>query len=137
MIKIYSSNNEFLVLLDTYKDAFYTTETLSTGSSPCALRSRVWKKCLIISKRRTYVETPDYRYIIKEINMNDNDFIEVHCGPDYETLKGRLFKVFDCYKVSLKDAYEYCVSRSTGWTVEYNSAKPRNCHIPIRKCIWV
>ena len=30
MIKVYSSNKDFLVLLDTYKDAF-TEETLSTG----------------------------------------------------------------------------------------------------------
>ena len=121
MIKIYSSNNEFLVLLDTYKDA-YTTETLSTGSSTLCFKVPCVEEMFNYIQEENYVETPDYRYIIKEINMNDNDFIEVHCSPDYETLKGRLFKVFDCYKVSLKDAYEYCVSRSTGWTIEYNSA---------------
>lgn len=120
MIKIYSSNNEFLVLLDTYKDA-YTTETLSTGSSTLCFKVPCVEEMFNYIQEENYVETPDYRYIIKEINMNDNDFIEVHCSPDYETIKGRLFKVFDCYKVSLVQAYEYCVSRASGWTVEYNS----------------
>ncbi len=120
MIKIYSSNNEFLTLLDTYKDA-YTTETLSTGASTLCFQVPCVEEMLNYIQEENYVETPDYRYIIKEINMNDNNFIEVFCGPDYETIKGRLFQVFDCYKKSLKDAYEYCVSRATGWRVEYNS----------------
>lgn len=122
MIKIYSSNNEFLTLLDTYKE-IYTTETLSTGVSTLCFKVPCIEKMFHYIQEENYVETPNYRYVIKEVNMNDNEFIEVFCGPDVEMLQGRLFKIFDCYKVSLVQAYEYCVSRASGWTVKYNSEK--------------
>jgi hypothetical protein len=53
-------------------------------------------------QEENYVETPDYSYVIKELIMDENDFITVHCGPDIEEVKGRLFPHFDCYEVNLE-----------------------------------
>ena len=75
----------------------------------------------IYIQEENYIETPDYSYVIKEINMEDNNFIEVHCVADIEPIKGRLFPYFDCYQLGLQQAYEYCLSKAPDWSVEYNS----------------
>lgn len=122
MIKIYSSNREFLVLLDAYKDA-YTTETLSTGQKTLCFKVPCVEEMLNYIQEENYVETPDYSYVIKEINMDDNDFIEVYCSANIEPVKGHLFMTFDCYQLSVQQAYEYCLSKSPSWKVEYHSSR--------------
>lgn len=121
MIKIYNSNREFLILLDTYKDA-YTTETLSTGLKTLCFKVPCVEEMLNYIQEENYVKTPDYDYIIKEINMEDNNFIEVFCSADIEDIKGKLFTYFDCYQMSLSQAYTYCLSKAPNWTLEYNSS---------------
>ena len=121
MIKVYSSNKDFLVLLDTYKDAF-TEEILSTGQKTLCFKVPCVEEMLKYIQEENYIETPDYSYVIKEINMEDNDFIEVRCSANIEDIKGRLFTNFDCYQLGIQQAYEYCLSKSPSWKVEYNSS---------------
>ena len=120
MIKIFSSNKDFLILLDSYKDA-YTVETLSTGFKTLCFKVPCIEEMFEYIQEENYVETPDYSYVIKELILDENDFITVHCGPDIEEVKGRLFPYFDCYQVNLEQAYTYCLSRTTNWKLEYNS----------------
>lgn len=122
MIKVYDSNKEFLTLLDSYKDA-YTTETLNKGFKTLCFKVPCLEENLFYIQEENYVETPDYSYVIKEVSMKDNNFIEVHCGPNIEDIQGFLFPYFDCFKLNLEQAYNYCISKALGWEVEYNSTK--------------
>lgn len=119
MIKIYDVNKDYIGLIDSYKEA-YTTETLSTGTKTLCFKVPCIEEMMLYISEENYVKTADYSYIIKEILMEDNFFITVYCNPDVEDIKGRLFKVFDCFEMGLEQAYKYCLSL-TDWDIEYNS----------------
>lgn len=121
MIKIYNTDHKFLALLDkSFKDVFIT-ETLDTGLKDLTFKVPCQDKYLELIEEENYVETSDASFIIKEIINEDNNFIEVFCGANVETLQGTIFVNFDCFELSLKQAYEYCIA-GTGWTVDYKSA---------------
>lgn len=120
MIKIYDTNHKFLMLLDSFCKDINTIDTLELGIRELCFYIPCKEEYLDIIQEENYVETADYNFIIKEINMENNSFISVRCGPNIENLQGRLFQHFDCFELNLQQAYEYCVA-TTGWTVEYNS----------------
>ena len=120
MIKIYDTNHKFLALLDSFCKDINIIDTLSLGIRELCFYVPCKDEYLDIIQEEYYVETLDYNFIIKEIDMKDNSFISVRCGPNIEHLQGRLFQYFDCFEQSLKQAYEYCL-QDTGWIVEYNS----------------
>ena len=120
MIKIYNTDHKFLALLDkSFKDVFIT-ETLDTGLKDLTFKVPCQEEYLELIEEENYVETSDASFIIKEIINEDNNFIEVFCGANIETLQGTIFVNFDCFELSLKQAYEYCIA-GTGWTVDYKS----------------
>ena len=120
MLKIYNTNYEFLKLLDVCKNP-YTTATLSTGLQTLCFKVPCVEEVFDYIQEENYVETADYSFIIKELLLNDNDFIEVRCAANVEALTGRIFSYFDAFQVSLEAAYNYCVSLAEGWTVSYES----------------
>lgn len=119
MIKIYDSNHNFLKLLPSCRD-IYTTELLSTGLKTLCFQVPCQDEFFEIIQEENYVETADYSYIIKELILEDNDFMEVRCSANIEELTGRIFPVFDCLNMSLADVYEYCLSKSE-WMLDYKS----------------
>ena len=119
MIRIYDSNHHFLKLLPSCRN-IYTTELLSTGLKTLCFQVPCQDEFFEIIQEENYVETADYSYIIKELILEDNDFMEVRCSANIEELTGRIFPVFDCLNMSLADVYEYCLSKS-GWKLDYKS----------------
>ncbi len=120
MIKIYDSNHNFLKLLPSCRN-IYTTETLSTGLKTLCFQVPCKDEFFEIIQEENYVETADYSFIIKELIMEDNDFMEVRCSANIEDLTGRIFPVFDCLEMSLEQIYTYCLSKSE-WKLDYQSA---------------
>ena len=121
MIKVYDYRRRFLFLLDSLRDC-RIEENLELGyknlifqvpCSPTNLQSFV---------EENYVETSDYKYVIKEVNVQSNDFFTVYCNPDIEDITGQIFEIFDLYQLSLENGYKYCLSK-TDWDVEYNSVQ--------------
>ena len=119
MIKVYDSNKNFIALLDSCRN-LHTTETLDTGLKTLCFQVPCLEKYLEIIQEENYVITADAEYVIKEIKNKTNDFFTVYCSANVEDLTGKLFPIFDCFELSLKQAYEYCVSNSN-WAVEYLS----------------
>lgn len=119
MIKIYDSNHNFLRLLPSCRN-IYTTETLSTGLKTLCFQVPCKDEFFEIIQEENYVETADYSFVIKELIMEDNDFMEVRCSANIEDLTGRVFPVFDCLEMSLEQIYTYCLSKSE-WTLDYQS----------------
>ena len=121
MIKVYNYRRRFLFLLDSLRNC-RVIEDLTTGyknlvfevpCSPLNLQSFV---------EENYIETSDYNYVIKEVNVQNNDFFTVYCNPDLDDLQ-EVFQIFDLYELSLEDGYKYCLSKTVDWDVEYNSVK--------------
>ena len=121
MIKVYDSDYKFLKLLPSCRN-IYTTETLSTGLKTLCFQVPCQDMFLDIIQEENYVETADYSYVIKELILEDNDFMTVYCSPNIEQLTGKLFPVFDVLKQSLPQAYTYCLSLGD-WTLDYQSIK--------------
>lgn len=120
MIKVYDTNHKFLSLLDRFCKDVHTIDTLELGIRELCFYAPCTEEYTNILQEENYVETADYNFVIKEINMQNNNFISVRCGPNIEALQGKLFQYFDCFELNLQQAYEYCIQH-TGWTVEYNS----------------
>lgn len=120
MIKIYDTNNHFLSLLDAELRDIFTTDSLKTGQRMLCFQIPCVDEYIEYINEEYYIETEDYRYIIKEIKSDDNQFITVYCSADIESIKGRVFLYFDCYDKNLQQGYEYCLS-GTDWSVVYHS----------------
>lgn len=119
MIKIYDTNHNFLKLLPSCRN-IYTTEILSTGLKTLCFQVPCKDEFFEIIQEENYVETADYSFVIKELIMEDNDFMEVRCSANIEDLMGLIFPTFDCFEMSLNQAYSYCLSKSN-WTLDYQS----------------
>lgn len=119
MIKIYDSNHNFLKLLSSCRN-IYTTELLSTGLRTLCFQVPCQEEFFEAIQEENYVETADYSYVIKELILENNDFMEVRCSANIEELTGRVFSVFDCLEMGLAQAYEYCLSKSN-WKLDYQS----------------
>lgn len=121
MIRIYNSDYEFLDLLSSCRN-IYTTETLSTGTKTLCFQVPCQEKFFELIQEENYVETTDYSFIIKEIILENNDFMTVYCVPNLEQLTGRIFPVFDVLEQPLPQAYSQCLALGD-WTLEYWSQK--------------
>lgn len=121
MIKVYDSDYKFLKLLPSCRN-IYTTETLSTGLKTLCFQVPCQDMFLDIIQEENYVETADYSYVIKELILEDNDFMTVYCSPNIEQLTGKLFPAFDVLEQSLPQTYTYCLSLGD-WTLDYRSIK--------------
>lgn len=119
MIKVYDSNYKFLKLLPSCRN-IYTTETLSTGLKTLCFQVPCQDEFFNIIQEENYVETADYSFVIKELVLEDNDFMTVYCSPNIEQLTGKIFPIFDVLEKSLPQAYAYCLSLGD-WTVDYQS----------------
>ena len=119
MIRVYDTNYDFLKFIPSCQEA-YTTETLSTGLKTLCFQVPCQKEYIEIMQEENYVETIDYAYVIKEVLIEDNDFITIYCQPNIEELKGKYFTIFDAFELSLPTVYQYCLSLA-GWKLDYQS----------------
>lgn len=117
MIKIYDTNHKFLALLDVVNDC-YTEETLHTGLRTLSFSAPLTDENIRNLQEENYIETSDYSYVIKEVNIEDNDYISIYCKGNIEALEGNVIFHFDCFETNPENGYKYCVN-NTGWTVNY------------------
>ena len=120
MIKVYDSQGQFLFLLDSLKN-WQIVESLEKGYKTMQFDVPCNRLNLESFVEENYVETSDYRYVIKEVRVERNDFFTVYCNPDIEDLVGLNFEVFDLFELSLENGYNYCLSQAPSWNCEYNS----------------
>lgn len=119
MIKIYDDKHNFLKLLSPCRNA-RTEEDLLSGLKRLIFEVPCKKEFFDIIKEENYAETPDYSFVIKEILLEDNNFMEIHCLANIEDIQGKAFPVFDVFELNLQQAYTYCLSK-TDWKLSYKS----------------
>lgn len=116
-MRVYDTENNFLMMLDICMDVRFT-ETLNKGTKDLRFKVPTLEPYLNVLVEENYIETSDYRFVIKEIHL-EGDFFEVYCIADYEELRV-LFRTFDCFEKSVPAAYNYCLS-NTSWNLSYHS----------------
>lgn len=119
MLRIYDTNHNFLTLIDRCKNP-YVTSTLETGLKELVFGLPLTDEYLSVAAEENYVETDDYSYVIKEVDMSKNDYIYVYCDANIEDLQFNLVPVFDAFDINVQQALTKAIE-NTGWKIEYNS----------------
>ena len=119
MFKIYNTQFKFITMIDVCKDYCVTSE-LETGFQTLSFKLPVTQEHLAAIAEEYYVETSDYRYIIKEVNITPNNFFTVYCNPDVEELKMTVVPTYDVIETLLPNALAKVV-KNTRWTISYKS----------------
>lgn len=120
MFKIYDTENNFVKLIDRCKDARIVSD-LETGTKTLSFQLPVSDEYLAAIGEEYYIETADYRYVVKEINMNRGSFFEVYTKADLEALKMAIIPVFDVIDMNIEGAMARALE-NTGWTLQYNAS---------------
>ena len=119
MFKVYDTQSNFITMIDVCKD-FCVTSELETGFQTLSFKLPVTEEYLAAIAEEYYIETSDYRYVIKEVNITTNDFFTVYCNPDVEELKMTIMPTYDVIETLLPNALAKVV-KGTRWTISYKS----------------
>lgn len=119
MLKLYNDKHQFIRVLTNLRQ-LYITDTLARGAKSLYFELPCTDEFTQIIQEEFYIETSDYSFVIKEIIFEENDFFKVYCSPNVEDLYGKIYKIFDGFKMNLEQLYNYCLI-NTGWTLQYNS----------------
>ena len=126
MLKIYDTNHNYVSSIDKSKD-LCVTSTLKDGFSTLSFKIPLTDENLAIVDEEYYVETDDYSYVIKEINLRKNDYINIYCNPNLENLKYSLVSVYDAFDINIEQAINKLFTQTQcGWTLQYNSTLHRD-----------
>lgn len=126
MLKIYDTEHNYVSSIDKSKDLCITS-TLKDGFNTLSFKLPLTDENLALVDEEYYVETDDYSYVIKEINLRKNDFICIYCNPNLEDLKYNLVSVYDAFDINIEAAIEKLFTQTQcGWTLQYNSTLHRD-----------
>ncbi len=121
MLKIYDTDYNYVSSIDIVKDLCITS-TLKEGFNTLSFKLPLTDEYLAMIGEEYYVEIDDYSYVIKEINLGRNDFIQIFCNPNIEDLKYNLMSVFDAVDINIEQAIQRLFVQShCGWSLQYNS----------------
>jgi phage minor structural protein len=121
MIKIYDLNNKLLKIIDVCKNLCIISD-LEKGTQSLSFSLPKTRENMNLAVEEYYVETSDYRYVIKEVNYDDSDFIEIYCTADTEELN-RLLTVFDAFDINIETCCKKILSQiSSSWSVSFKSS---------------
>lgn len=121
MLKIYDTNHTYVASIEKSKDLCITS-TLKDGFNTLSFKLPLTDENLAIVDEEYYVEMNDYNYVIKEINLARNDFINIYCNPDIDELKYNLISTFDAFDINIEAAITKLLNQGhCGWVLEYNS----------------
>ena len=121
MLKIYDTEHTYITSVDKVKDLCITS-TLKDGFNTLSFKLPLTDENLAIVGEEYYIESEEYSYVIKEINISKNDYIHIYCNPNIEKLKYGLISVYDAFDINVEAAITKVLTQGqTGWTVEYNS----------------
>lgn len=122
MLKIYDTDHSYVSSIDKSKDLCITS-TLKDGFNTLSFKLPLTDENLALIDEEYYIETEDYSYVVKEINLSRNDFIHVFCNPNLEALKYSLVSVYDAFDINIEQAIVKIFTLiQAGWTVQYHSS---------------
>lgn len=121
MLKIYDTNYDYVSTVDIVKDLCITS-TLKEGFNTLSFKLPLTDEYLAMIDEEYYVEIDNYSYVVKEINLSTNDFMQIFCNPNIEDLKYNLVSIFDAVDISIEQAINRLLVQSRcGWTLQYLS----------------
>lgn len=110
MIKLYDKNMNYIKSFDSYKDLQVTRE-LETGYKTVqfSVPYSIGRLC-----EEMKLNLDNYLYVIKEINMDDEDMYEIYCKPYFGALTGKSIDSLTGYNMTLNSCLDAIVE-DTDW----------------------
>lgn len=110
VMKLYDSKLNYLTGISEFKD-LRVTEELETGYQTAQFSLPY----TILVKEEQKIDIDGYRYVIKEVNMEDLGLYDVYCKPYFGKLQGKHIDSLTGYGMNLDECLETIVEE-TGWT---------------------
>lgn len=122
MIKIYDTSYSFVGVIDSYKDMCIKT-VLETGTKSLSFKLPLTPHYISMVSEEYYVETEDYNYVIKEINMDEENFFTIYCNANLEDLKGNILPTFDALDINIEACLRKILDQlALPWAIVMNSS---------------
>lgn len=128
MIKLYSSSMEFLGATAAYFN-LQITEELVTGYKIAQFQLPYSSNLL---KEEMKVEIDNYMYVIKEVNMEREDYYSAFCKPYFGKLCGKKVDVLSGYSMSLASCMD-SVLEDTDWVAIFEERIAGSYTIELRQ----
>ncbi len=120
MIKLLDTNMNVLHLLSKVKN-YYIESDLKTGDKLISFLLPRVDEAAIIIKQEMYLRTKEDEYVIKEINYQDKDYLEIFGKLNLTDLKGKMLNNVE----SVEHSIDYLLTQilsGTGWTHQMQQA---------------
>ena len=117
MLKLYDKQMGFIKTIVDYKDLM-VTEELETGYK--VIQFKLPYEVGLVQEEQK-IEIDDYVYVIKEVNMEDNDYYEVFCKPYWGKLLSKHIDSVSGYSYSLSSCLNE-ILEETDWTYKFEEA---------------
>lgn len=117
MLKLYDKEMNFIKTITDYQN-LQITEELNKGYK-VAQFNLPYGVGLIQEEQK--LEIDDYLYVIKEINMEENDYYEVYCKPYWGSLLGKHIDSLTGYSYSLARCLDE-ILEETDWNYKFEDA---------------
>lgn len=117
MLKLYDKQMNFIKTIAEYSE-LQITEELNTGYKVAQFQLP-YEVGLVQEEQK--IEINDYLYVVKEVNMEDNDYYEVFCKPYWGKLLGKHIDSLTGYSYSLQTCLDEVLAE-TDWTYKFEQA---------------
>lgn len=114
MLKLYDNKMSFIRTIADYKE-LQITEELETGYRVAQFKLP-YEIGLVQEEQK--LEIDDYVYVVKEVNMEDNDLYDVYCKPYWGSLLGKYIDSINGYSHSLQTCLDEVLDE-TDWGYQF------------------
>ena len=115
LLRILDKNNNAIAGFDKYRE-LCITYSLDISDKVMSFEAET-ADIKDILQVEGYIETPDDRFVIKEIENNSDGTASVVAQLDVEALEGNAFKNFETVEQTIKNAVQLALA-NTGWTIK-------------------
>ena len=122
LLRIYDKNKNALAGFTKYRERCITS-SLDFSDKLLSFEAEVTDITGIL-ENEGYIETPDDRFVIKEIEKHSDGTATVIANLDLENLEGSIFPSFESKEQTIKDALQLAFA-GTGWTVSSSNVTKR------------
>lgn len=118
LIKLYNNNNEYIKTLNC--ESLKIVETLASGYKIAQFKIPL-KNGIIKEEEKVIID--NYLYVIKEVNIEDNNYYQVYCKPYFGTLNSQYCFTINTENGTLEN-YLIELLSNTDWNYHFNENIP-------------
>lgn len=132
-LKVYDIDHNNLGLIEEPIDLKVET-SLETGTQTLSFSLPLNKHNIEIINEEGYIETSDYNYIIKEVEMKNKTIFTIYCKPNIEELTGTVLSVFDAIDLTPNECLTKIINDSQlSWELQFNVNYPNKVQYALAK----